>query len=349
MTKFQGLYNFLAETSYCSSHQETHICLYPQWAGDVTLLKSGALNLTDNGWVFKTRYNTSFIVPSELETLAEEYSLLPDAPASCPIERTIVPIEMPIWKPDSKLAVLKHGYHSDQLLSPGKIGSIEDFTEDPKAEYFYLFREGLFVFQDEQLGLVRLDETYCCTDTLVGEKSILNRLDAGLNLFGLRAPGKYEICRVEDPTNYKPGRGYHDYNVAIAFKAISAPSQWGGKRMCYAEGMILLHVTNSGSVEDWTNRLDAMLRPVAIVTSGTDDGSTIFVGNQVSDSLATIIQSEISDRVVRGETPLPDQRGCEPNLTDDQIMFWFDEEGKIDSSDKILQKVKEEYSNFFGL
>jgi hypothetical protein len=141
------------------------------------------------------------------------------------------------------------------------------------------------------------------------ERTILNRAKAGMTAFGCRAYIEGSLQVTSDPTEYCSGAGYNDYNTPVQFSLRTKRSEWGAKRMAVFQGVSLFHITNSGSVEDWTSDVTEKLgfnRPTLAVSSGTDAGVTIFVGRQIDAFASRIVQNELAARALRQEDEIYD-------------------------------------------
>jgi hypothetical protein len=142
-------------------------------------------------------------------------------------------------------------------------------------------------------------------DLLEDPRPILNRARAGMTAFFNRAYIEGQIQTTSDPTNYESPRGYQDWNHAIQFSLNTKRNEWGAKRMAIVQGILLFHITNSERVEDCTKDYTDALgfnRPTLAVSSGTDDGVTIFMGEQISDFASRLVRQEIANRVIRDLT-----------------------------------------------
>jgi hypothetical protein len=136
-------------------------------------------------------------------------------------------------------------------------------------------------------------------------RPILNRARAGMTAFFNRAYIEGRIQTTSDPTKYESPRGYHDWNRAIKFSLNTKASEWGAKRMAIIQGILLFHITNRERVEDWTKDCTDALgfdRPTLAVSSGTDDGVSIFVGEQIDTFASRLVRQEIANRVIRDLT-----------------------------------------------
>jgi hypothetical protein len=135
-------------------------------------------------------------------------------------------------------------------------------------------------------------------------RPILNRAKAGMSAFLDRAVIEGYLQITSDPTIYKPGKGYEDYNSPVQFSLTTKRSDWGAKRMAILQGILLFHVTNGDRVESWTPDVTEKLgfdRPTLAVSSGTDGGVTIFVGERVDLFAEQVVRRLIFDRAIRGE------------------------------------------------
>ena len=75
--------------------------------------------------------------------------------------------------------------------------------------------------------------------------------------------------------------------------------------MAIVQGILLFHITNSERVENWTKDYTDALgfeRPTLAVSSGTDDGVSIFVGEQIDAFASRLVRQEIANRVIRDLT-----------------------------------------------